>query len=241
MTQRIALVISWDYCLSLSITSYLLSAVSTGGFITGTKVADMKCYREFLLADLSRVVNVAEFGQSSIGRFRLFWTIIVKDITNRSLRAVHLYRKARFHYVNNNRIRYQIFRGLKYYWSSIEIDVRADIGPGLGIGHAQCIVISGPMKLGKNCLVFQGVTIGGSEGKHIDGRTRAVIGDNVTLFAGSKIIGPVTIGNNVQVGANAVVVDDIPSNATVGGIPAHILNIRTEQTDTSEPRSPTSE
>lgn len=80
------------------------------------------------------------------------------------------------------------------------------------------IIISHYAKIGKNCTIFQQVTIAqDSENKS------ATIGDNCIIGAGAKIIGNVTIGNNVVIGANAVVTKDIPSNSTAVGSPARII------------------
>jgi serine O-acetyltransferase len=73
--------------------------------------------------------------------------------------------------------------------------------------------------IGKNCLIGQGVTIGGKSGWY----EVPIIGDNVQINAGAKIIGPVRIGDNVEVGANCVVVKDVPSNCVVAGVPARII------------------
>lgn len=75
--------------------------------------------------------------------------------------------------------------------------------------------------IGKNCTIFQCVTIGS-----IKGEGAPKIGDNVVISSGAKVIGRVTIGNNVMIGANAVVVHDLPDNAVAGGVPAKILNMR---------------
>lgn len=79
------------------------------------------------------------------------------------------------------------------------------------------IVVSYRAKIGKNCTIYQQVTIGQENGKAPE------IGDNCILGAGSKIIGGVKIGNNVKVGANAVVVKDVPDNCTAVGVPARII------------------
>jgi serine O-acetyltransferase len=101
--------------------------------------------------------------------------------------------------------------------------VGTKIGYGLYFPHPFCIVINQKAKIGNNCTIFQGVTIGTVRGKGVP-----VIGNNVVIAAGAKIVGKVNIGNNVMVGANAVVTKDIPDNATVVGIPARIVNYNGE-------------
>lgn len=93
--------------------------------------------------------------------------------------------------------------------------------------HARTVV-------GKNCMIGQGVTIGGKSGWY----EVPVIGDNVIINAGSKIIGPVRIGNNVEIGANSVVVKDVPSNCVVAGIPARILKSNMSEEDWKEMNKP---
>lgn len=93
------------------------------------------------------------------------------------------------------------------------------MGGGLVI-HANAVI-------GENCEIMQGVTIGNNALKSRE--EVAVIGNNVTLCAGSKVIGHVTVGDNVVVGANSVVVKDIPKNAIVGGIPAKIIRYKNSE------------
>lgn len=91
-----------------------------------------------------------------------------------------------------------------------------NIGEGLMIQHGFSSTI-GAEKIGSNCRVFQQVTIGWNGGK------RPVIGDNVIICCGAKVIGGITVGNNVTIGANAVVCKDVPDNCVVGGVPAKII------------------
>ena len=87
--------------------------------------------------------------------------------------------------------------------------------------HPIGIVIAEQAKLGKNCVIFQNVTIGG---KTINGKNGfPTIGNDVTIYAGACIIGDVKVGNNVEIGANAVVTKDVPDNCIVAGVPAKII------------------
>lgn len=102
------------------------------------------------------------------------------------------------------------------------------IGQGFHIAHLTNIVINQGALIGKNCMLFQGVTLGGM--RLFDGRVVApVVGDNVTIFAGAKIVGGVKVGNNVVIGANAVVTHDVPDNAVVAGVPAKIISMKGKQ------------
>ncbi len=90
--------------------------------------------------------------------------------------------------------------------------------------HPIGIVIHPKVILGKNCTIFQNVTIG--QGKNINGRDIPIIGDNVTVYANAVIIGGITIGNNVTIGAGSIVISDIPDNAVVAGNPSRIIKLK---------------
>lgn len=99
----------------------------------------------------------------------------------------------------------------------LDISSTAEIGGGLIVQHGYGTIIA-PRKIGKNCWVNQGVTIG-----YTNDDDCPTLGDNVTVYSGAKILGNVHIGNNVVVGANAVVVKDIEDNCVVGGVPAKVI------------------
>ena len=96
----------------------------------------------------------------------------------------------------------------------------AKIGGGLRIDHFGAIVISPGAVIGRNCTIRQGVTIGNR--KSLD--DIPVIGDNVSIGAGAKILGAIHVGNNARIGANAVVICDVPDGCTAVGIPAKVLS-----------------
>jgi serine O-acetyltransferase len=84
------------------------------------------------------------------------------------------------------------------------------------------VVLHGRSILGKNCVIGTGVTIGG-RGRHSRGQGGPVIGDNVWIATGAKILGPITIGDDSVIGANAVVIKDVPPNSVVAGVPARVI------------------
>lgn len=104
----------------------------------------------------------------------------------------------------------------------IQICYSTEIGPGFYIGHFGQIVVNGEAKIGRNCNISQGVTIGMTTRGEKAGVP--VIGDNVYIGPGAKIIGKVNVGNKVAIGANAVVTKDIPDNAVVVGVPAKVIS-----------------
>jgi len=105
----------------------------------------------------------------------------------------------------------------------LEVAVRCKIGPGLYFPHTQGTVI-GALQIGKNATIYHNVTLGAREvDVGYSTSSRPVVGDNAILGSGAKILGPVVLGDDVRVGANAVVVDDVASGLTVVGIPARPL------------------
>lgn len=103
------------------------------------------------------------------------------------------------------------------FWSAVagcDIPINARIGPGLVMPHPNGIVIHPDAHIGRDCAIFQQVTIGGTPTR--DGVPE--IGNNVEIGAGAKILGPVKVGDWALIGANAIVTDDVPRGATVVGV-----------------------
>ena len=141
---------------------------------------------------------------------------------------------ARFLPVLLQRISYALYRHklrflargaslLNFLLFGIEIGTQCEIGPGLYLPHTVGTVV-GAFRVGNNAVIYHQVTVGAKEmdiGYHED--KRPVIGDNVIIGSGAKVLGGITIGHNVTIGANAVVTHSVPDNVVVGGIPARIL------------------
>lgn len=105
----------------------------------------------------------------------------------------------------------------------VQIGRRVRIGPGLMIPHGN-VVIDGETVIGVDCQINPWVTIGLSNSKRVGFSVRGpTIGDHVRIGTGAKILGPIIVGDYARIGANAVVVDDVPANATVVGMPARVL------------------
>lgn len=124
-------------------------------------------------------------------------------------KVAHLFYKIKFYFLA--RLISQIGRFL----TGIEIHPGAIIGRRLFIDHGMGIVIGETAEIGDDCIIYHGVTLGGT-GKDKNKR-HPTIGNNVLIGAGSKILGPITLGDNVKVGAGTVILDNIPSNTTVIG------------------------
>lgn len=107
--------------------------------------------------------------------------------------------------------------------TGIEIHPGAEIGNGLFIDHGMGVVIGQTATIGNNVTIFHGVTLGGIG--YQKGKRHPTVEDNVLIGAGAKILGNITIGANSKIGANAVVLKDVPKNCTVVGIPGKIVKI----------------
>ena len=109
---------------------------------------------------------------------------------------------------------------LSRFFTGIEIHPAAVIGSGCFIDHGMGVVIGETTIIGKNVTLYQGVTLGGI-GKE-KGKRHPTLGDNIVVGAGAKILGNIRIGNQVAIGANAVVIREVPPNSTVVGVPGRI-------------------
>ncbi len=107
------------------------------------------------------------------------------------------------------------------FLTGIEIHPGAVIGQGVFIDHGMGVVIGETAIVGNYCLIYQGVTLGGT-GKET-GKRHPTLGDNVVIGGGAKVLGNINIGDNVRIGAGSVVLRDVPSNCTVVGIPGRVV------------------
>jgi len=136
------------------------------------------------------------------------------------------------HAVWSHLIAHELYKKKKYvlarlisqvtrFFTGIEIHPGAQIGRRLFIDHGMGVVIGETCRIGDNVTIYQGVTLGGT-GKE-KGKRHPDIGDNVLIAAGAKVLGNITINANVNIGANSVVLNSVPSYSTVVGIPGHIV------------------
>ena len=109
------------------------------------------------------------------------------------------------------------------FWTGIEIHPGATIGHRLVIDHGLGIVIGETAEIGDDCLLYQGVTLGGT-GKD-KGKRHPTLGNKVLVGSGAKVLGPFTVGDNARIAAGAVVLSEVPANATAVGVPARIVRM----------------
>ena len=107
--------------------------------------------------------------------------------------------------------------------TGIEIHPGARIGRCLFIDHGMGIVFGETTVIGDNCTIYHGVTLGGT-GKDT-GKRHPTLGNNVLIGSGAKVLGPFTIGDNARIAAGAVVLEEVPANATAVGVPARVVRV----------------
>jgi serine O-acetyltransferase len=135
--------------------------------------------------------------------------------------AILAYRVAHKLYISKHYFPARLISQLARAWTGIEIHPGATIGKGFFIDHGMGVVIGETAEIGDNCSVYQGVTLGGT-GKDL-GKRHPTLGDNVMVGAGAKVLGPFTIGANSKIAAGAVVLKEIPDDATAVGVPARVV------------------
>jgi serine O-acetyltransferase len=107
--------------------------------------------------------------------------------------------------------------------TGIEIHPAASIGQRLFIDHGTGVVVGETAQIGDNVTLYQGVTLGGTG--FATGKRHPTVEDNVTIGSGAKLLGPITVGHGAKIGANSVVITDVPPNSTVVGNPGHVVRV----------------
>ena len=137
--------------------------------------------------------------------------------------ATLYHRLAHFLYRHHLKFLARLVSQWSRFWTGIEIHPGAKIGRRLVIDHGMGIVIGETAEVGDDCLIYHGVTLGGT-GKD-QGKRHPTIGNNVLISTGAKVLGPFTVGDNARVAAGAVVLDAVPPGATAVGVPARVVRI----------------
>ncbi len=156
-----------------------------------------------------------------------------------SFRVMLSYRRAHRHYLKGHYFRARWISQRAVRRTGIEIHPGASIGKGLFIDHGSGVIIGETTIIGDNCTLYQGVTLGGTGKEH--GKRHPTLGNNVMISAGAKVLGSFTIGDNSKVGAGSVVLEEVPPNSTVVGVPGRIVkrdNIRLPQDDLDQTNLP---
>ncbi len=148
--------------------------------------------------------------------------ILIGLLTLNTFWLVALYRVSAWLYSISVPLMPGILRSIGIIIFSSDISPSAKIGPGFRIAHSVGIVIGGDVVAGANFELFQNVTLGGRD-QNVSGRTMPTISDNVTIFSGAVVLGPIIIGEGVSIGANAVVINNFPSYVVVAGVPARVI------------------
>ncbi len=127
------------------------------------------------------------------------------------------------HWLWNNQLKFlaRVLSHISRLFTGIEIHPGAKIGKGFFIDHGMGVVIGETSEIGDNVTIYHGVTLGGTSFRR--GKRHPTVESNVTIGAGAKILGPLTIGANSKIGANSVVIVDVPANSTVVGVPGRTV------------------
>ena len=169
--------------------------------------------------DLERVLNEDPAAKSKI-------EVLLLDPC---IHALIAYRITHRLYLNKRFFLARLISQLSRFFTGIEIHPGAQIGKGLFIDHGMGVVIGETAEVGDNVTLYHGVTLGGT-GKDI-GKRHPTIEDGVLIGTGAKVLGPITVGKGAKIGANAVVVKNVPAKATAVGSPAQNI-VRTAKAAT---------
>ena len=137
------------------------------------------------------------------------------------VKAVRYHRKAHWCYEHDFKFLARAISQISRHRTGIEIHPGAKIGKRLVIDHGMGIVIGETAEIGDDCLIYHGVTLGGT-GKD-SGKRHPTIGNNVLIGTGAKVLGPFKVGDNSRIAANSVVLSEIPSDSTAVGVPARVV------------------
>ena len=171
-----------------------------------------------------------EFLDSIKSRDPAAKSILSIILTYPGVKAVFFHKIAHFFYVAGFDLIARIISQTTRFFTGIEIHPGAKIGKNLFIDHGMGVVIGETSEIGKNVTIYHAVTLGGispsiNSNEQRNEKRHPTIGDDVVIGSGAQIIGPVKIGNTSRIAANAVVVNDVPENSTMVGIPAKAVKV----------------
>lgn len=145
------------------------------------------------------------------------------------IKAVLSHRRAHWCHMHGLKFLARLISQRSRHRTGIEIHPGAKIGKRLVIDHGMGIVIGETAEIGDDCLIYHGVTLGGT-GKDV-GKRHPTLGNNVMVGSGAKVLGPFRVGNNARIAANAVVLREVPEGATVVGVPGRIVRLCGDKLD----------
>jgi serine O-acetyltransferase len=179
-----------------------------------------------------------EFLQSIIDRDPAAKSKLSIILTYPGVKAVILHRITNFFSVAKFHLIARIISQFSRFLTGIEIHPAAKIGKNFFVDHGMGVVIGETSEIGDNVTIYHMVTLGGISPSINSDNQRQVkrhptLKDNVVIGSGAQVLGPITVGENAKVGANAVVTKDVPANAVMVGIPAKNTNKDESKTDTS--------
>ena len=145
------------------------------------------------------------------------------------IKAVLSHRRAHWCHMHGLKFLARLISQRSRHRTGIEIHPGAKIGKRLVIDHGMGIVIGETAEIGDDCLIYHGVTLGGTGKDH--GKRHPTLGNNVMVSAGAKVLGPFKVGDGARIAANAVVLTEIPPQATAVGVPARVVRIAGEKVD----------
>ena len=137
------------------------------------------------------------------------------------LHAVWVYRLSHRLWQSDHKLSARSLSQFTRFMTGVEIHPGAKLGPGLFIDHGMGVVIGETAEVGEDCTIYHGVTLGGTSLAR--GKRHPTIGDRVTIGAGAKVLGPITIGHDSRIGSNAVVVRSVTDQSVVVGVPGQVI------------------
>jgi len=155
-------------------------------------------------------------------------------LTYPGVKAVFFHRIANFFSIAKFDLIARIISQFSRFLTGIEIHPKAKIGENLFIDHGMGVVIGETSEIGNNVTIYHMVTLGGispsiNSDEQRDSKRHPTLMDNVVVGSGAQVLGPITVGKNAKIGANAVVTKDVPQNAVMVGIPAKNVGTATEE------------
>ena len=154
-------------------------------------------------------------------------------LTYPGVKAVFFHKVANFFHLAGFHLLARVISQISRFFTGIEIHPGAKVGKNLFIDHGMGVVIGETSEIKDNVTIYHMVTLGGispstNSDDQRDAKRHPTLEDNVVIGSGAQVLGPVRIGKNAKVGANAVVTKDVPENAVMIGIPAKNINIKSE-------------